>query len=144
MLKKKSKTISLYKTILFFISYFRYEQPSGYRPAPLDLSEVFLSSEQEEVVSMLAENNHNIWARERITQGWTYGTQQVWLVWDQLDSADKKCILRNKNSLNSVMIEYYNWTYSEFHFYFKAAFHTKYDLYSTFLYFQGPNDNILM
>ncbi|XP_075894426.1 ryanodine receptor 2 [Nelusetta ayraudi] len=54
----------------------RYEQPSGYRPAPLDLSEVFLSSEQQEVVSLLAENDHNAWARERIRQGWTYGAQQ--------------------------------------------------------------------
>lgn len=71
------KPVRWCKAALFLICYFRYEQPSGYRPAPLDLSEVFLSSEQEEVVSLLAENDHNAWARERIRQGWTYGSQQV-------------------------------------------------------------------
>ncbi|KAE8280778.1 Ryanodine receptor 2 [Larimichthys crocea] len=54
----------------------KYEQPSGYRPAPLDLSQVFLSPAHEEVVNLLAENDHNVWARERIKQGWTYGAQQ--------------------------------------------------------------------
>lgn len=74
--------------VMFFIPNFRYEQPSGYRPAPLDLSEVCLSLEQEEVVSLLAENNHNAWARERIRQGWTYGAQQV-SVQEQLGTNDK-------------------------------------------------------
>ncbi|KAM7408499.1 hypothetical protein PAMA_002295 [Pampus argenteus] len=54
----------------------RYEQPSGYRPAPVDFSQVFLSPAHEEVVTLLAENDHNVWARERIKQGWTYGAQQ--------------------------------------------------------------------
>lgn len=60
-----------------FVPVLRYEQPNGYRPSPVDLSQVFLSSEQEEVVNLLAENDHNVWARDRINQGWTYGTQQV-------------------------------------------------------------------
>ncbi|XP_041802824.1 ryanodine receptor 2-like [Chelmon rostratus] len=54
----------------------KYEQPSGYGPAPVDLSQVFLSPALEEVVNLLAENDHNVWARERIKQGWTYGAQQ--------------------------------------------------------------------
>ncbi|XP_044070697.1 ryanodine receptor 2 isoform X3 [Siniperca chuatsi] len=54
----------------------KYEQPSGYRPAPVDLSQVFLSPAHEEVINLLAENDHNVWARERIKQGWTYGAQQ--------------------------------------------------------------------
>lgn len=58
----------------------RYEQPSGYWPAPVDLSQVLLSLDHEEVVRLLAENDHNIWARERIRQGWTYGTQQVYVL----------------------------------------------------------------
>uniref|UniRef100_A0A665VDB3 Ryanodine receptor 2b (cardiac) n=1 Tax=Echeneis naucrates TaxID=173247 RepID=A0A665VDB3_ECHNA len=49
---------------------------NNYRPAPLDLSQVFLSPVHKEVVSLLAENDHNVWARERIKQGWTYGPQQ--------------------------------------------------------------------
>ncbi|XP_034536962.1 ryanodine receptor 2 [Notolabrus celidotus] len=54
----------------------KYEQPSGYKPAPLDLSQVFLSPPHEELVKLLAENDHNVWAKERIKQGWTYGAQQ--------------------------------------------------------------------
>ncbi|KAM9345211.1 ryanodine receptor 2-like [Symphorus nematophorus] len=54
----------------------KYEQPSGYRPSPVDLSQVFLSPVHEEVVNLLAENDHNVWARDRIKQGWTYGAQQ--------------------------------------------------------------------
>uniref|UniRef100_A0A671YWR5 Ryanodine receptor 2 n=1 Tax=Sparus aurata TaxID=8175 RepID=A0A671YWR5_SPAAU len=51
-------------------------QPSGYRPAPVDLSHVFLTPAHQEVVNLLAESDHNVWARERIKQGWTYGCQQ--------------------------------------------------------------------
>ncbi|KAA8583639.1 hypothetical protein FQN60_014847 [Etheostoma spectabile] len=54
----------------------KYEQPSGYRPAPVDMSQVFLSPAHDEMVNLLAENDHNVWARERVKQGWTYGTQQ--------------------------------------------------------------------
>ncbi|XP_074531886.1 ryanodine receptor 2 [Halichoeres trimaculatus] len=54
----------------------KYEQPSGYKPAPLDLSQVFLNPAHEELVKLMAENDHNVWARERIKQGWTYGAQQ--------------------------------------------------------------------
>ena len=50
-----------------------YLQPNGYKPAPLDLSAIELSSKMEELVDKLSENTHNVWARERITQGWTYG-----------------------------------------------------------------------
>nr|XP_057915111.1 ryanodine receptor 2 isoform X2 [Doryrhamphus excisus] len=54
----------------------KYEQCSGYRPAPVDLSQVFVSPSHEDAVNLLAENAHNVWARERIKQGWTYGEQQ--------------------------------------------------------------------
>ena len=66
----------------FFIFFLRYEQPSGYRPAPVDLCHIFLTPAHQEVVNLLAENDHNVWARERIKQGWTYGCQQVYtLFW---------------------------------------------------------------
>lgn len=51
--------------------------PCGYRPAPIDLRQVILSSVDEDVVTLLAENQHNVWARERVKQGWSYGPQQV-------------------------------------------------------------------
>lgn len=50
---------------------------NGYKPAPLDLSEVKLLPSQEFLVDKLAENAHNVWAKDRIKQGWTYGIQQV-------------------------------------------------------------------
>lgn len=54
-----------------------YELSSGYKPAPLDLSHIKLTPTQEAMVDKLAENAHNVWARDRIRQGWTYGIQQV-------------------------------------------------------------------
>ncbi|XP_034049809.1 ryanodine receptor 2 isoform X2 [Thalassophryne amazonica] len=53
-----------------------YELSSGYKPAPLDLNHMKLTSTQEAMVDKLAENAHNVWARDRIRQGWTYGIQQ--------------------------------------------------------------------
>uniref|UniRef100_W5N4D0 Ryanodine receptor 3 n=1 Tax=Lepisosteus oculatus TaxID=7918 RepID=W5N4D0_LEPOC len=53
-----------------------YMMSNGYKPAPLDLSEVKLIPAQEVLVDKLAENAHNVWAKDRIKQGWTYGIQQ--------------------------------------------------------------------
>ncbi|XP_061609074.1 ryanodine receptor 3 isoform X2 [Phyllopteryx taeniolatus] len=53
-----------------------YMMSSGYKPAPLDLSDVKLTAGQEVLVDKLAENAHNVWAKDRIKQGWTYGIQQ--------------------------------------------------------------------
>jgi ryanodine receptor 2 len=52
-------------------------QSNGYKPAPLDLSAIELSAKMEELVDLLAENTHNLWAKERISQGWTYGLNEV-------------------------------------------------------------------
>lgn len=56
---------------------FSYVMSNGYKPAPLDLSDVKLTAGQEVLVDKLAENAHNVWAKDRIKQGWTYGIQQV-------------------------------------------------------------------
>ena len=45
-----------------------YLQHNGYKPAPLDLGAVDLNAKMEELVDKLAENTHNVWARERISQ----------------------------------------------------------------------------
>nr|CAB3265843.1 ryanodine receptor 3 [Phallusia mammillata] len=50
-----------------------YMMASGYKPAPIDLSHVRLTHQMEELVEKLANNAHNVWARERVKQGWTYG-----------------------------------------------------------------------
>uniref|UniRef100_A0A7M4FJ88 Ryanodine receptor 2 n=1 Tax=Crocodylus porosus TaxID=8502 RepID=A0A7M4FJ88_CROPO len=53
-----------------------YQLSSGYKPTPMDLSFIKLTPSQEAMVDKLAENAHNVWARDRIRQGWTYGIQQ--------------------------------------------------------------------
>jgi ryanodine receptor 2 len=54
----------------------RFTQSTGYKPAPLDLSAITLTPKMEELVDQLAENTHNLWAKERISQGWTYGLNE--------------------------------------------------------------------
>lgn len=53
-----------------------FMQGNGYKPAPLDLSAANLTPKLEELVDQLAENTHNLWAKERIQQGWTYGLNE--------------------------------------------------------------------
>uniref|UniRef100_A0A4W5KMW2 Ryanodine receptor 3 n=1 Tax=Hucho hucho TaxID=62062 RepID=A0A4W5KMW2_9TELE len=53
-----------------------YVMSNGYKPTPLELSEVKLTAGQEVLVDKLAENAHNVWAKDRVKQGWTYGIQQ--------------------------------------------------------------------
>lgn len=54
-----------------------YLQINGYKPQPLDLNNVVLGSKLEELVEKLAKNTHNVWAKERIKNGWTYGVLEV-------------------------------------------------------------------
>ncbi|XP_071161899.1 ryanodine receptor-like [Mytilus edulis] len=51
-------------------------QSNGYKPAPLDLSYVTLNELMEDLVELLAENTHNVWAKDRIKHNWTYGTYE--------------------------------------------------------------------
>ncbi|KAH0998941.1 hypothetical protein HUJ05_009475, partial [Dendroctonus ponderosae] len=53
-----------------------FMQGNGYKPAPLDLSAITLTAKLEELVDQLAENTHNLWAKERIQQAWTYGLNE--------------------------------------------------------------------
>ncbi|OCT66306.1 hypothetical protein XELAEV_18042564mg [Xenopus laevis] len=53
-----------------------YIMSNGYKPAPLDLSHVKLTPAQNTLVEKLAENGHNVWARDRVLQGWTYSIIQ--------------------------------------------------------------------
>ena len=50
---------------------------NGYKPAPYDLNDVILSKPLEDLVDQLAANGHHMWARERISQGWTYNLHLV-------------------------------------------------------------------
>ena len=44
-----------------------------YNPLLIDVSDVVLPLELEDLIEALAENVHDIWAKGRIDDGWTYG-----------------------------------------------------------------------
>lgn len=47
-----------------------------YVPQPLDTSDVHLSKELLELVESMAKNVHEVWAQNRIEQGWIYGEER--------------------------------------------------------------------
>ena len=47
-----------------------------YKPEPIDTSRVKLPKEILKLTEKLAENNHDIWAKQRISEGWTYGPKR--------------------------------------------------------------------
>jgi len=47
-----------------------------YQPEPLDTSQVTLPSEIIELTEQLAKNAHEIWAQQRLADGWVYGPQR--------------------------------------------------------------------
>ena len=44
-----------------------------YDPQPIDTSDVIVSDEIAALSEKLAENTHDVWARGRLDEGWTYG-----------------------------------------------------------------------
>ena len=48
----------------------------SYEPKPIDTANIHLSEEIQELQEKLAENIHEIWALQRIQQGWTYGAER--------------------------------------------------------------------
>ena len=47
-----------------------------YVPKPIDLSDVNLNEELCELREAIAKNAHDVWAKERLAQGWSYGPQR--------------------------------------------------------------------
>lgn len=47
-----------------------------YEPKPIDTSDVVMSRDLAELTEMLAKNAHDIWAKQRIGDGWQYGPQR--------------------------------------------------------------------
>jgi len=45
-----------------------------YIPTPMDISDVELSEELLKLTERLAKNIHEVWAKSRMDQGWTYGS----------------------------------------------------------------------
>ena len=53
-----------------------YRQTNGYIPRPIDLASVSLPKSVLPFIERMAENIHNIWAVDRIQEGWTYGISE--------------------------------------------------------------------
>lgn len=47
-----------------------------YHPRPLETSQVALPASLLPLLEQLAENTHEVWAAQRIRDGWTYGLQR--------------------------------------------------------------------
>ncbi|HKI31969.1 MAG TPA: RyR domain-containing protein [Gemmataceae bacterium] len=48
----------------------------NYVPRPIDTGNVTLPPEILELTERLAEHAHDVWARERLAQGWTHGAKR--------------------------------------------------------------------
>jgi len=48
-------------------------ETNNYIPTPLDTTEVKLPDELLELAEVMSRNVHEVWAKNRIDQGWTFG-----------------------------------------------------------------------
>ncbi|EGT37287.1 hypothetical protein CAEBREN_31615 [Caenorhabditis brenneri] len=53
-----------------------FQQSNGYKPGPLDTHEIQLPAELQPLIEALARNTHNVWAKEKIKRGWTFGLSE--------------------------------------------------------------------
>ncbi|KAL4003146.1 RIH domain family protein [Acanthocheilonema viteae] len=53
-----------------------YQQSNGFKPKPLDSHEIVLDDNMFPLIDALAKNTHNVWAREKIRRGWTFGLNE--------------------------------------------------------------------
>lgn len=44
-----------------------------YIPAPIDTTDVELPPPLQELLELLAKNAHEVWAKQRLNEGWSYG-----------------------------------------------------------------------
>lgn len=47
-----------------------------YTPKPIDTSSIKLSDDLEELKEQIAKNVHDVWALQRINEGWTFGEKK--------------------------------------------------------------------
>jgi hypothetical protein len=47
-----------------------------YKPKPIDTSHVEIPKYLEKLTELLSENSHDIWAQQRMKEGWTFGPQR--------------------------------------------------------------------
>lgn len=69
-----------------------------YKPKPIDTSDVVLSSAVDEIAEFLSRNVHEVWASQKIQDGFSYGatddkdqkTHHNLIPYDQLSEADRQ------------------------------------------------------
>lgn len=47
-----------------------------YTPSPIDTSDIQLPAELDGLLDQIARNVHEVWAKSRLEQGWTYGKER--------------------------------------------------------------------
>ncbi|MFI0397704.1 MAG: RyR domain-containing protein [Thiolinea sp.] len=47
-----------------------------YQPEPIDTSKVVMPKALEELLELLSYNTHEVWAQQRIQDGWVYGEER--------------------------------------------------------------------
>ena len=47
-----------------------------YVPQPMDTSDVQLPEELNDLIEQMSKNVHEVWAKNRMDQGWTYGPER--------------------------------------------------------------------
>jgi hypothetical protein len=52
------------------------EHPPHYEPTPMDTSRVKLTDDILELTELLARNANDIWARQRLADGWRHGPRR--------------------------------------------------------------------
>lgn len=48
----------------------------SYIPNPIDTANINLNKELSELVDLLSKNTHEIWAKQRLMDGWVYGPER--------------------------------------------------------------------
>ena len=69
-----------------------------YKPEPIDLTNIELPKDLNALVEIVAKNVHEVWASERIKEGWTYGpirddknkTTPCLVPYDELPESEKE------------------------------------------------------
>jgi RyR domain len=49
---------------------------NDYKPQPLDTRAIELPADLQQLLERLAENTHDVWARQRLADGWTLGPRR--------------------------------------------------------------------
>ena len=54
----------------------KFTMKTTYTPQPLDTNSVKLPTDLKELTELLAKNTHDVWAKQRLSEGWKYGDER--------------------------------------------------------------------